>query len=295
MTKETSITKSQTTFTQDSDMALHIYLHHDLNSFYRSQATIDLLLSPIVTTVKFMTDFPRGEYLTVDRSCSAILRKSPTVQRLMFFYTESWLRSAAFPLIFGLRDLCAMSFNVSQLLPRDVLILHLAQLPDLQVLGTVHIPTSDISLFTTNSGHFPSLNDFTVFLYDWPSATTLIKSMGCPFKYLKVECGILGNLSAIKEFIAASITRHPFIADSLLSIDLSTRQKKENLPFYTCLTSEDLHSGRYSPAHICNLSSSTSLFSTFWVMIGLPMRWPQPGHCWKHFILNNISWGPCQT
>jgi hypothetical protein len=46
MTKETSITKSQTTFTQDSDMALHIYLLHDLNSFYHSQAMIDLLLSP---------------------------------------------------------------------------------------------------------------------------------------------------------------------------------------------------------------------------------------------------------
>jgi hypothetical protein len=213
-----------------------------------------------------MTDFPRGEYLTVDRLCSAILRKSPTVQRLVFFYTESWLRPAAIPLIFGLRDLRAVSFNVSQLLPRDV-ILHLAQLPDLQVLGTVHIPTSDISLFTTNSGHFPSLNDFTVFLYDWPSATTLIKSMGCPFKCLEVECDILENLSAVKEFIATSITRPPFIADSLLSIDLSTGQKKENPPFYTCLTPEDVSSALWQLLSYTQLRS-LELYFPFLDLLG---------------------------
>jgi hypothetical protein len=241
-----------------------------------------------------------SEYHAVDAMCSVVLRKLPHVQRLVFTCAQSGvLHPAAVSLLRGLQDLRAVNFMNTSELPGEVLF-HLAHLPKLHSFRAPEIiPTSQFSLFTTNIGHFPSLDDFSIFFHDWPSATTLINSMRCPFKHLKVKCYDVQHLSAVEEFIAASITRLPFMAASLLSIDLSTSPTLGMPCFrYACTTSEV--SAAFRPLLSCSQLRFLKLCFPFvdllddvWVTDEVATAWPLMEKL--HLHQNSAGTGPKMT
>jgi hypothetical protein len=186
--------------------------------------------------IKIGSHSPENEF--IKQLCPSILQKSPNIHHLSisndyhsFCYEANG--PLILPLIIGLSDLHTLSFDTLRL-PQEALS-HLARLPDLQVLHTVEVPPSDVQLFITSTGSFPSLTDFAVLLHDWSSAATMVQSMRSPIKALQIEC-VVGILPALNKFLVASISYPSFT--SLSSIKLCSTVVTD--PSHSDYTSKDV-------------------------------------------------------
>jgi hypothetical protein len=143
---------------------------------------------------------------------SSIIRNCPNIQELVLtpnlLVIETHCPPAFYRLISGCMQLRNVSISGASALPVAI-VKHLRGLPNLMSLMGMGIKTlSDIDLFTTEDGGFSNLHTFGFISQSWTISASMIESMDCPFKFLRVICRLSREPPTALSMFTNVLNRH---------------------------------------------------------------------------------------
>jgi hypothetical protein len=142
---------------------------------------------------------------------SSIIRNCPNIQHLLLINNLHAIHSHCPPAFYDLITRCTQLRKVYIPLVLPVPIVnHLRDLPNLVSLEGIKIQTlSDARLFTTENGGFPNLHTFGFRSRSCAVSTSMIESMDCLFKSLRILLFFSQELPSTHSRMALVVTVRP--------------------------------------------------------------------------------------